>query len=85
MADYLTQRDKMENSDILNELIEEVKILQRRVGATEYLIQLLSNNFPDEELQKIARKLNHNILDYGENSEIGKIMIEGLRILGQKG
>ncbi len=75
----------MENSDILNELIEEVKILQRRVGATEYLIQLLSNNFPDEELQKIARKLNHNILDYGENSEIGKIMIEGLRILGQKG
>lgn len=85
MADYLTQRDKMENSDILYELIEEVKILQRRVGATEYLIQLLSNNFSDEELQKIARKLNHNILDYGENSEIGKIMIEGLRILGQKG
>ena len=85
MADYLTQRDKMENSDILYELIEEIKILQRRVGATEYLIQLLSNNFPDEELQKIARKLNHNILDYGENSEIGKIMIEGLRILGQKG
>lgn len=73
----------MANEDILNDILEEIKTLQYRVGGAEFIIKSLAQRMSPEELRLVELEIKNAIANYGPDSSVAKLMDNSLRLLGK--
>ncbi|MCW2484993.1 hypothetical protein J5069_03685 [Candidatus Symbiopectobacterium sp. NZEC127] len=73
----------MSTSQELEIIKNEIEFLQHRLGGAEYLIKILIQKLPSEEITAIEKIINDNIEIYGSDSVSTDVLNESLRLLGK--
>ncbi|HHK9583980.1 hypothetical protein H4O05_09350 [Citrobacter freundii] len=66
---------------ILEQMQQEITNLQARIGSAEYLIKFLYQRLPKHEIEELDKEMSESLKSYGEDSIVGEILSEGLRLL----
>lgn len=66
---------------ILEQMQQEIKSLQVRMGSAEYLIKFLYQRLPQQEVDELDKEMSELLETYGADSIAGEILTEGLRLM----
>lgn len=52
-----------------------------RMGSAEYLIKFLYQRLPQHEIDELGQEMSEALKSYGEDTFVGGLLTEGLRLL----